>query len=320
MVNENEAATLPTATDSLPEVSKASHKLERFQKRQRAENIFEKTLAQSFIWIVLIMMYIPIMVLIAFSFTSATNIGTWTGFTWQLYGDLFRDAEIMIALGNTVIIAVISSVISVILGTSGAIGAFYSKKAVREVIENVTQIPVVNAEIVIAMSLTVMFVFCGAYLFGGSNIFSFWTLLIGHVILSLPFVYLSVKPKLQQMDPALYEAALDLGCTQGQALRKAVIPEIMPGIASGFLLSITLSLDDFIVTAFTRGAGLLSGDKTIETLSTLVQAKIKKGPVPPAMRALTTIIFIFVLAIVIGVTIYRNVKSKQVKVRKGRGN
>jgi spermidine/putrescine transport system permease protein len=320
MVNNTEAVALPTETLSTTPTVKDPHKLEKFQKRERAHNLIEKTLAQSFIWIVLILMYIPIMVLIAFSFTSATNIGTWTGFTWQLYGDLFNDAEIMTALGNTIIIAVVSSIISVVLGTSGAIGAFYSKKAVREVIENVTQIPVVNAEIVIAMSLTVMFVFCGSYLFGGTNIFSFWTLLIGHVILSLPFVYLSVKPKLQQMDPALYEAALDLGCNQSQALRKAVIPEIMPGIASGFLLSITLSLDDFIVTAFTRGAGLLSGDKTIETLSTLVQAKIKKGPVPPAMRALTTVIFLFVLSLVIGVTIYRNVKSKQRKVRKGRGN
>ena len=160
--------------------------------------------------------------------------------------------------------------------------------------------------------------FAGNYLFQGTNIFSFWTLLVGHVILSVPFVYLSVKPKLQQMDPALYEAALDLGCTQRQALLKATLPELLPGIASGFLLAITLSLDDFIVTAFTRGAGLFSGEKTIETLSTLVQAKIKKGPIPPTMRPLTTFIFLFVLAIVLGVTIYRNVQSRQTKHRRGR--
>ena len=120
------------------------------------------------------------------------------------------------------------------------------------------------------------------------------------------------------MDPALYEAALDLGCTQHQALWKATMPEIMPGVASGFLLSITLSLDDFIVTAFTRGAGLLSGDKTIDTLSTLVQAKIKKGPIPPAMRALTTIIFAVVLLIVIGITIHRNLAAKKIRARRGR--
>jgi spermidine/putrescine transport system permease protein len=162
-----------------------------------------------------------------------------------------------------------------------------------------------------------MFVFVGSYLFQGANVFSFWTLLAGHVILSLPFVYLSVKPKLQQMDPALYEAALDLGCTQRKALFKVVLPEIFPGVLSGFLLAITLSLDDFIVTAFTRGAGLLSGEKTIETLSTLVQAKIKKGPIPPAMRALTTILVLVVFLAVVLITIYQNRAHKK-KTRKGR--
>ena len=277
-----------------------------------------KIIAQFVIWAVLLIMYIPILVLIAYSFTNATNIGSWTGFTFSLYADLFQDEEIMTALGNTIILAVASSVVSVILGTTGAIGVFYSKKRTRQAVEMVTQIPVVNAEIVIAMSLTVLFVFVGTYIFAGANIFSFWTLLIGHVILSLPFVYLSVKPKLQQMDPALYEAALDLGCTQTQALWKAVFPEILPGILSGFLLAITLSLDDFIVSAFTRGAGLLSGEKTIDTLSTLVQAKIKKGPVPPAMRALTTIIFLLVFLVVILITIHNARQSKRVKTRKGR--
>lgn len=270
-----------------------------------------KIVAQFGIWAVLILLYIPILTLIAYSFTESTNIGTWMGFSFGLYKDLFQSEEIMTALGNTIIIALASSACSVVLGTCGAIGAFYSGKKMRSITESVTEIPVANAEIVIAMSLTVLFVFAGSYIFNGANIFSFWTLLIGHIILSLPFVYLSVKPKLQQMDPALYEAALDLGCTQRQALWKVTMPEIMPGIFSGFLLSITLSLDDFIVTAFTRGAGLLSGEKTIDTLSTLVQAKIKKGPIPPEMRALTTIIFLVVLLIVVGVTIYQNVAKKR---------
>ena len=270
------------------------------------------------IFFILILMYVPILVLIAFSFTTATNVGTWTGFSFDLYSALFKDEEIMTALGNTIILALSSSLVSVVLGTAGAIGTFYSKKKARAAIELVNQIPVVNAEIVIAMSLTVMFVFCGTYLFMGASIFSFWTLLIGHVVLSLPFVYLSIKPKLLQMDPHIYEAALDLGCGPWKAIGKAVLPEIMPGIGSGFLLAITLSLDDFIVTAFTRGAGLLSGEKTIDTLSTLVQAKIKKGPVPPEMRALTTLIFVFVLLIVIGITVYQNLKArKAVKKRRG---
>ncbi|MBE6126556.1 MAG: ABC transporter permease [Erysipelotrichaceae bacterium] len=286
------------------------------ERRLKNRSIMTKVLGQSVIWLVLIVMYIPIMVLIAYSFTTATNIGTWTGFSFDLYKNLFQSQEIMVALGNTLLIALISSVLSTILATCGAIGAYYSKKRSREILESVNQIPVVNAEIVIALSLTVMFVFFQSYILRGANVFSFWTLLIGHMILQVPFVYLSVKPKLQQMDPALYEAALDLGCTQRQALWKATVPEIMPGVASGFLLAITLSLDDFIVTAFTRGAGLLSGDKSIETLSTLVQAKIKKGPIPPEMRALTALIFVAVLVVAILVTIYRNRTVK--KTRKGR--
>jgi spermidine/putrescine transport system permease protein len=285
----------------------------------RHKAIRAKVIGQTIIWIMLIVMYIPILMLIAYSFTAATNVGTWTGFSLKLYSDLFHDEEIMTALANTIILALASASVSVILGTCGAIGTFYSKKKTRAVVETVTQIPVVNAEIVIALSLTVMFVFVGSYLFQGANVFSFWTLLVGHVILSLPFVYLSVKPKLQQMDPALYEAALDLGCTQRKALFKVVLPEIFPGVLSGFLLAITLSLDDFIVTAFTRGAGLLSGEKTIETLSTLVQAKIKKGPIPPAMRALTTILVLVVFLAVVLITIYQNRAHKK-KTRKGRGS
>mgnify|MGYP004445897987 FL=1 len=292
------------------------------EKTLKRRGLLTKIFGQCAVWIVLIVMYIPILVLIASSFTETEVIGQWNGFSFALFGRLFQDEEIGIALGNTIIIALTSAAVATLLGTIGAIGAFYAKPWWRNTVENVTQIPVVNAEIVIVLSLTVLFVFAGNYLFGGTNIFSYWTLLAGHVILSLPFVYLSVKPKLLQMDPALYEAALDLGCTQRQALLKATLPEIMPGIASGFRLAVTLSLDDFIVTAFTRGAGLLSGDKMIETLSTLVQAKIKKGPIPPAMRALTTLIFVFVLLLVLGVTIYRYVQSKKTigKHRRWRGD
>ncbi len=272
----------------------------------------KKIFAQSYIWLILILMYIPILVLIAFSFTTATNVGEWTGFSFDLYTALFHDSEILTALGNTVLIAIISATVSTLLGATGAIGSFYHNKKVRKTIDFVNQIPIVNAEIVIALSLTVMFVFCGTYIFK-ANIFSFWTLLIGHVVISVPFVYTSVKPRLQQMDPSLYEAAIDLGATPSRALFKVVVPEITPGITSGFLLAITLSLDDFIVTAFTRGTGLLSGANTIETLSTLVQAKIKKGPIPTEMRALTTLIFVLVILIVVGISIYRWYKAKKLK-------
>lgn len=265
-------------------------------------------LKYSFVYIILFLTYVPIFVLIAFSFTNATYIGTWNGFSLELYKDLFSSKETMIALGNTLIIAVISALVSTFLGVTGAIGAFYSKKRNRALIENLNQLPVVNPEIVIALSLVVTFVFLGNYIFK-DNIFSFWTLLAGHVILSAPFVYLNVKPKLQQLDHSLYEAALDLGCSPKKALTKVMFPQLLPGIISGFMLAITLSLDDFIVTAFTRGPGLLSGENSIETLSTLVQAKIKKGPIPPELRALTTIIFLLVLLAAILVSIYQN-KSK----------
>ncbi len=270
----------------------------------------KKVLAYSYVYLILLLMYVPILVLIVFSFTNATYIGTWNGFSFDLYAALFESEEIMVAIGNTVIIAIISAVCSTILGTLGAVGGHYLKRKGRAVLENINQIPVVNAEIVMALSLVVMFVFIGNMIFAGQNLFSFWTLLAGHIVISAPFVYLNVKPKLLQMDPSLYEAALDLGCAPRQALYKVVLPEILPGIFSGFMLAITLSLDDFIVTAFTRGSGLLSGANNIETISTLVQAKIKKGPIPPEMRALTTIIFLIVLLVVIGITIYRNKGSR----------
>ena len=281
----------------------------------------KKIIGRSYIWLILILMYLPVLVLIAFSFTESVNIGQWAGFSFNLFPRLFQSKEIMIALGNTVLLAVISAMVSTIIGTLGAIGAYYSKRRTRNALDLATQIPVVNAEIVVAFSLTVMFVFLGKIfkaMGGDSYIFSFWTLLIGHCCLSLPFVYISVKPKLQQMDPSLYEAALDLGASPTQALFKVIVPEIMPGVMSGFLLSITLSLDDFIVTAFTRGSGLLSGSKNIETLSTLVQAKIKKGPIPPEMRALTTILFVAVIVGVIGITLYRNHQDKKANMAKRR--
>ena len=274
----------------------------------------KKIFGQIYIWLILILMYLPVLVLIAFSFTESVNVGEWTGFTWNLYPRLFNSPEILTALGNTILIAVISALGSTIIGSLGAVGAFYMKRKWKNAIDLMTQIPVVNAEIVVAFSLTVMFVFIGNLV--NAYIFSFWTLLIGHMCLSIPFVYISVKPKLIQMDPSLYEAALDLGASPTQALGKVIVPEIIPGVLSGFMLSITLSLDDFIVTAFTRGNGLLSGDKKIETLSTLVQAKIKKGPIPPEMRALTTLLFVLVVIAVIGVTLYRNHQAKKIKNRR----
>ncbi|MBQ5742703.1 MAG: ABC transporter permease, partial [Clostridia bacterium] len=205
--------------------------------------------------------------------------------------------EIVTALINTVIVALASAAVSTVLGTAGAIGIHYSGKRMKSALEGVSQIPIMNAEIVTALSLTILFVYFGVK-------FNFITLLIGHVILTLPFVVLSINPKLQQMDPNIYEAALDLGAKPSQALRKIVLPEIMPGVFSGFLLSVTLSLDDYIITAFTR-------DTSFSTLSTYVYGVTsKKGTLPPTLRALTTLIFVFALVLLVIVNV-RNSRNKR---------
>ena len=278
----------------------------------------KKIIGQCYIWLILLLMYLPILVLIAFSFTKSVNVGVWKGFSLDLYSDLFRSKEIMTALANTLIIAITSAIVATILGTLGAIGAFYASKKFRKGYEFVNQIPVVNAEIVMALSLAIMFAAIPSAIFK-TDLRCYWTLLIGHVVLGAPFVYINVKPKLQQMDPSLYEAAIDLGAKPRQALWKVTLPEILPGIFSGFLLAITLSLDDFVISQFTTGPGLLSaGDPKIVTLSILIQDKIKKGPIPPAMRALTTVIFLLVVLGVIGVTVFRHYKAKKGNVRKER--
>lgn len=278
----------------------------------------KKIVAKCFIYLVLLLMYVPILVLIVYSFTTTSQIGQWNNvLTFELYANLFKNQDIMVAVGNTIILALIAAAVSTLLGTIGAIGTFYVSKKTRAVIENINQIPVVNAEIVIALSLTFVFVIAGQFIFR-TKIFGFWTLLIGHVVLCAPFVYLNVKPRLQQLDPALYEAALDLGASPRLAMNKVMVPQLMPGILSGFMLSISLSLDDFIVSAFTRGPGLLSGNESIQTISTYIQAVIKKKSIPIELRALTTLIFIGVIVAAILITLYNNKQLHKMKKRKGR--
>ena len=258
----------------------------------------KKLLAKSYIYLILLIIYAPILLLIAFSFTDSTNIGTWNDFTFKLYADMFKNEEIMEALKNTIIVAISASIVSTVLGTLGAIGVYYSKPRAKAIINGIGQIPVLNAEIVTAISLTILFVAFGIE-------FNFVTLLIGHVILTVPFVYLNVIPKLKQMDPNIYEAALDLGATPKKALWSVVLPEIMPGVASGFLLSITLSLDDYIITAFTR-------NNSFSTLSTYIYgATAKKGALPATLRALTTVITVVVFVCVVLVNVYQGKQEKK---------
>jgi spermidine/putrescine transport system permease protein len=244
-------------------------------------------------------MYAPVFVLIAFSFTESTLIGNWSGFSLELYKKLFENEQVMTALKNTILIALASAVVSTILGTLGAVGVYYCKKRIRKGVEFIGQVPILNPEIVTALSLTILFVFLGVR-------FNFITLLIGHVVLTIPFVVLSITPKLKQMDPNVYEAALDLGAKPSMALRKVVLPEIIPGVLSGFVLAITLSLDDYIITAFTR-------NNSFQTISTYVYGvTAKKGALPPTLRALTTIIFLFTLILLI----FINIRSKKKEVKR----
>ncbi|MCI5938433.1 MAG: ABC transporter permease [Bacilli bacterium] len=262
----------------------------------------KKIIGKSYLALILLLMYAPILLLVVFSFTNSTLVGTWNGFSLELYKQMFKNEEIMEALKNTIIIAVVSSLCSTLLGTIGAIGIFYSKDRAKKVINGLNQIPVMNAEIVTAISLTILFVALGIE-------FNFVTLLIGHMVITIPFVVLSVLPKLQQLDPNTYEAALDLGASPKKALWSVIIPEIMPGIISGFLLCITLSLDDYIITAFTR-------NNSFSTLSTYIYGvTAKRGALPATLRALSTLITVVMLIVLIII----NVRSKKnnVKVKRG---
>ncbi len=263
----------------------------------------KKILSKFYIFLILLLMYAPILTLIIYSFTEADNIGTWNGFSFELYKQMFASDAIKEALFNTLLIALASSVCSTILGTIGAIGIFYSKGRYRSLVTNLNQIPVMNAEIVIAISLTLLFVFFGVE-------FNFVTLLIGHMVITVPFVVLSVLPKLRQLDPNTYEAALDLGATPKKALWSVIVPEIMPGIFSGFLLSFTLSLDDYIITAFTR-------NDSFNTLSTYIYSVTAKHPLPPALRALTTIITIIMLIVLLVINYHSKKQAKLNSMKKG---
>ena len=270
----------------------------RALQRKRTNEKLKKIFANVFIYFVLLLMYAPIIYITVYSFSEGTT-GVWTGFSINNYTTLFDlgsndyAKKIWGAAGNTALVALTAATVSTILGTLGAIGIYYSrKKWIKNSLDLVTQIPIVNAEIVTAVSLCILFVLCSSFMPR-----SFLTLVIGHVVLSIPYVVISVKPKLEQMDPSLYEAAMDLGATQTQALWKVIIPDIIPGILSGFMLSVTLSLDDYVITAFSKPT--VGG---FETISTYVDAVTVKKPLPAQLRAFTAILIVMIVM---------NIKSSQ---------
>lgn len=250
----------------------------------------------------LLVLYLPILILAVYSFTDATNIGSIRGFSMHNYVTLFTTPELLQMIGGTLLLAVGSAVLATFLGTIGAIGSFYSKRKVNAAISTINQIPVINADVVTGFSICILLV-----VVLGVSKDTFVPLVIGHVTLCAPFVYLSVMPKIRQMDSALYEAALDLGATPFGALTQVVIPQIVPGIISGFGLAITLSLDDYFITTYTKPA-------TFNTISTYVvnATKGSQTTIKTALWALSTIIFAVVILFVAIVNI-RTAKKEEVQ-------
>ena len=251
----------------------------------------KNALKRIYLGLIVLFLYLPIGVLVVSSFNDSKILGKWNGFTLKWYKQLFENESIINALRTTLFLALVASIIATILGTVACLTVNRMKRVPKSIITNITNIPMLNAEIVTGLAFMLLFVGMGISL-------NFSTVLIAHVTFCIPYVFLSVMPKVQQIDNNMYEAALDLGATPAYAFMKVTLPEIMPGIMSGFLLSFTMSLDDFIITHFTRGSGF-------DTLSTKIYTEVRKG-IKPEMYALSTLLFVtvFVLLLLINRAIY----------------
>jgi spermidine/putrescine transport system permease protein len=250
-----------------------------------------KTLSRTYIALILFILYVPILVLILFSFNSTNNTGVFTGFSLYWYSELFRSEETFAALKNTLVLAISSAILSTLIGTLAALGLDRMRSRFAKGFWNsVTNIPMMNPDIVTGVSLMLLFVFVGNTLHSAEKL-NFWTLLIAHVTFNLPYVLLNVAPKFRQMDRHLPEAALDLGCTPMQSFLKVELPNIMPGVLTGFIMAFTLSLDDFIISYFTSGPGF-------QTLPIAIFSMTKKR-VKPDMYALSALIFVSILVLLI---------------------
>ncbi len=241
-----------------------------------------------YIGLIILFLYAPIGTLMVLSFNASKTRAKWGGFTLKWYSSLFQNRDIMQALGNTLSIALISSLVAVIIGTIACIAMQRMKKSTRNVLLGITNIPMLNADIVTGISLMLLFISLGFR-------FGYGTILLSHITFNIPYVILSIMPRIRQLNPSTYEAALDLGASHFTAFFKVVFPDLLPGILSGFLMAFTMSLDDFIITHFTKGAG-------IDTLSTKIYTEVKKG-IKPEMYALSTIIFVTVLVLLLLVNI-----------------
>lgn len=248
--------------------------------------------------LIMLFLYLPIFVLIIFSFNEGKTT-VWKGFSLKWYEELFRDDNIINALGNSLLIAVLASLFATVLGTAAAIGISNFKGKRRLVIQSVSNIPIISPDIVMGVSLMLLFTFLGV-LFNFEM--GFFTVLIAHICFCVPFVVLNVMPRIRKMDQSIYDAALDLGCNQWQAFYKVVIHELMPGIFSGLLMSFTYSLDDFIITYFTRGA-------KFQNLSIEIYSMTHRR-ISPKINALSALLFLAVLIIMILINIRERHEEK----------
>ncbi len=262
------------------------------------------TLSKLYLAIVTLFLYIPIFVMIVFSFNTTKSRSVMSGFTLDWYVRLFHNELILKSLGNTVIIAVCASVAATVLGTLAAIGISRMGKHSKAAVMQVTNIPIVNPEIVTGVSLMLLFVFFQARM----NLeFGFVTLIIAHITFDVPYVVLNVMPKFRQMQPNIYEAAQDLGCGPVKSFFKAVMPEIMPGVLSGFMMSFTFSLDDFVISYFTSGA-------TSQTLPITIYSMTRRK-VSPEINALSTIIFVIVFIVLVAKNIIERRRANTKKTQ-----
>ncbi len=250
-----------------------------------------KTASKIYTGLVMLFLFAPIAILLVFSFNEAKSLSVFSGFSLHWYEELFRDSETLGAVKNTLILAVSAALLSTVMGTAAAVGIHRLRnRYLRLALDTATNIPMINPDIITGISLMLMFVFVGR-LFGAATSLNFGTMLIAHVTFCLPYVILQVLPKLQQMDQALPEAAMDLGCTPLRAFLKVEIPEIFPGVLTGLIMAFTLSLDDFVISYFTSGNGF-------QTLPIRIYNMTKKT-VTPKMYALATIIFFVILAMLL---------------------
>lgn len=269
-------------------------------------------LSKLYVAFIMMLLYAPIVVMIVFSFNSSASTSVMTGFSLKWYESLLHDSATINALKNTLILAVTSSLVATVMGTAAAVGInVYKNKFVKNTVMGVTNIPMMNPEIVTGISMMLLFVFC-ARLIGVTDALGFGTMLVAHVTFNLPYVILSVLPKLRQMDKYLPEAAMDLGCTPIQSFFKVTLPSISTGIVSGLMMSFTLSLDDFVISYFTQGP-------SFETLPIRIFSMTKKR-VTPDMYALSTLIFVVILLLLVllNVAQVRGEKKMNNKLNKGK--